>query len=603
MKKTITILSSLIMVILMGLNANAQINLTGTSYSETFDGISTGFPTGWKIKLHATSTALGTDTVLTTTKTKWNSTTRGAFNYASADGLTATSDSAAQASSTDRVMGFRQISTVGDPGVAYTMEIANTTDRNSFSMNFKLLSLDASSPRVVTWKVQYGVGASPTTFTDITTSPATITTGGSAWTNTSVTADFGALLDNQAGPVWIRIVTLSTSTGSGNRPTSAIDDVNLTWTNGTATTVAAPVFTPGTGTYFGSVNVSLASSTSGATIYYTTDGSTPTTSSALYSAPIAITQTSTVNAIAVKTGLTNSSVSSATYTINVPVSCANIAELRAKPADNSTIYKLSGEAILTCKITNRNQKYIQDATAAILIDDPNPAKITTVYNVGDGITGITGKLYNYFGLLEFIPIQDPGAATSGQNDPSPLVVTAANMLDTTFMKAHQSKLIKLENISFAAAGTFANGKKYKMTQGATTDSLFYSYIYGTDYIGLNIPTGNGSVIGVVNMSYNKYYITSRNKMDISLLTGVNEIENNFIGVFPNPTNGKFSFNTDKLNNGHVKIYSMVGNLVISREISNGSNEFDLTSFGKGIYFVNLTDSKSGKSWTEKLVVK
>ena len=587
----------------MGLNVKAQITLTGSSYTQNFDGIGTGYPIGWVVKLHATAAALGTDTVLTTTKTKWISNTKGAYNYASADGLTSTSDSAVQMASTDRALGFRQTSAVGDPGVAFTMQIANTTNMNSFTLSFKLQSLDATSPRITTWKVQYATGATPTTFTDLTTAPTAITTGGSAWTNTDVTANFGALLDNQSGPIWIRIVTLSTSTGSGNRPTSAIDDVNLTWTNGAATTVAAPVFTPGAGTYFGSVNVSLASSTSGASIYYTTDGSTPTISSTLYSAPFAIAQTSTVNAIAVKTGLTNSSVATATYTISVPVSCATIAELRAKPADNSTIYKLAGEAILTCKITNRNQKYIQDASAAILIDDPTPAKITTVYNVGDGITGITGKLYNYFGLLEFVPIQDPGVATSGQNDPAPLVLTAANMLDTTLMKNHQAKLIKLENISFAATGLFANGKKYKMTQGTTTDSLFYAYIYSTDYIGLNIPSGNGSVVGVVNFSYNKYYITARNKMDISLLTGINEVENNVIGVYPNPSNGKFTINTDKLNNGQVKIYSMVGNLVISREISKENNEFDLSSFGKGMYFVNFTDSKSGKSWTEKLVVK
>ncbi len=522
MKKIYGLLSAFFVLVMLGFNANAQINLTGTSYSESFDGISMGFPIGWKIKLHSTANALGTDTVLTTTKTRWSSTTRGAFNYASADGLTATSDTATQANSLDRVMGFRQTSTVGDPGVAYTMEIANTINRNSFSMNFKLQSLDASSPRIVTWKLQFGIGAAPTTFTDIVTIPATTTTGGSSWTNTIIAADFGALLDNQSEPVWIRIVTLSTSTGSGNRPTSAIDDVNLTWTNGAATSVATPVFTPVTGTYFGSVNVSIASPTAGATIYYTTDGSTPTIASALYSAPFAITQTSTVNAIAVKTGLTNSTISSATYTINIPVLCANIAELRAKPADNSTIYKLSGEAILTCKIANRNQKYIQDSTAAILIDDPTtPAKITSVYNVGDGITGITGKLYNYFGLLEFIPIQDPGIATSSFNAVNPLIVTAANIQDTTFMKNHQSKLIKIENVSFSDANgvnLFSNGKKYRMTQGTLTDTLFYAYIFSIDYINTYLPSGLGNITGVVNFSKNLNYITARNSADFSFIT-------------------------------------------------------------------------------------
>ncbi|MFZ4741811.1 MAG: chitobiase/beta-hexosaminidase C-terminal domain-containing protein, partial [Bacteroidales bacterium] len=287
MKKTITFFTSLIVMILMGMTVNAQITLSGSSYTQDFDGIGAGYPTGWVVKLHATATSLGTDTVLTTTKIKWSNTTKGAYNYASADGLTATSDSAAQMSSTDRALGFRQTSTVGEPGIAFTMQIANTTNMNSFNLAFKLQSLDASSPRVATWKVQYATGTTPTTFTDLTTTPATLTTGGSTFTNTDVTVNFGALLDNQSGPIWIRILTLTATTGSGNRPTSAIDDVSLTWTNGVATTVAAPTFTPVAGIYYGSVNVALSSSTTGAQIYYTTNGVDPTITDSLYTLPFA----------------------------------------------------------------------------------------------------------------------------------------------------------------------------------------------------------------------------------------------------------------------------------------------------------------------------
>ena len=56
------------------------------------------------------------------------------------------------------------------------------------------------------------------------------TTGGNTFSNTPVTVNFGSALDNQAGPVWIRVVTLNNSTGASNRPTSGIDDFNLTWT-------------------------------------------------------------------------------------------------------------------------------------------------------------------------------------------------------------------------------------------------------------------------------------------------------------------------------------------------------------------------------------
>ena len=78
---------------------------------------------------------------------------------------------------------------------------------------------------------------------------------------------------------------------------------------------ATPTFSPAGGTYTSAQNVTISCSTSGAEIRYTLNGSTPTTSSALYSAAIPISETTTIKAIAVKDGQT-SSVASATYTIN-----------------------------------------------------------------------------------------------------------------------------------------------------------------------------------------------------------------------------------------------------------------------------------------------
>jgi len=297
-------------------------------------------------------------------------------------------------------------------------------------------------------------------------------------------------------------------------------------------------------------------------------------------------------------------------TLVAAVPCATIAVLRSKTADNSTIYELSGEALLTCKVTSRNQKYIQDATAAILIDDASSI-ITTVYNIGDGITGIRGKLENYFGLLEFHPVTNPGLASSTGNVLTPLQVTAVNMYDTTFMHQHQSKLIKLSSLSFTDANgvlKFGVGKKFKMTQaGALTDSLFYCNFYDADYVAtataMVIPQGLGDVTGIAIWSKSHYYITARNKTDISLLNGINENEANTIGIYPNPSNGKFTVNVEKFNNGEIRVYSIVGSLILSQSIHKANNEFDLSVYGKGMYFVKYTDTKSGKSWTEKLIVK
>jgi len=78
--------------------------------------------------------------------------------------------------------------------------------------------------------------------------------------------------------------------------------------------VATPTFSPTAGAVLTGTPVSISCATSGAIIHYTTDGSTPTASSALYVAPIAITTAMTIKAIAVKTGCLDSAVASSSYT-------------------------------------------------------------------------------------------------------------------------------------------------------------------------------------------------------------------------------------------------------------------------------------------------
>jgi len=89
-----------------------------------------------------------------------------------------------------------------------------------------------------------------------------------------------------------------------------------------APTAAAPTFSPAAGTYTAAQSVTLADTTAGASIYYTTNGTTPTTASATYSGAITVSATTTVKAIAVASGYTNSAVSSATYTISAPTAAA-----------------------------------------------------------------------------------------------------------------------------------------------------------------------------------------------------------------------------------------------------------------------------------------
>ena len=84
---------------------------------------------------------------------------------------------------------------------------------------------------------------------------------------------------------------------------------------GTGQQTAAPSLNPGGESFSGSLSVTITDSTPGASIYYTTDGSTPTTSSQKYTGPITVTTTETINAIASASGFVQSALSSETYNV------------------------------------------------------------------------------------------------------------------------------------------------------------------------------------------------------------------------------------------------------------------------------------------------
>lgn len=274
---------------------------------------------------------------------------------------------------------------------------------------------------------------------------------------------------------------------------------------------ATPTFDPAPVIYYAPINVTISTTTPGATIRYTTDGSDPSeTEGTIYSTPIPVNTTTTIKAIAYADGFLPSSIGSATYTF--PVFVSTIAELRAQPT-GAHIYRLTGEAVLTFKQTSRNQKFVQDATAAILIDDVGGI-ITTNYNLYDGLTGLTGTLTTYSNLLQFVPTADPGAATSIGNVVIPEVRTFASLTS-----ADQAKLIKVMNVDIDETNVNFGTIAENISATDPTATLTLRTFPNAEYSGTAIPVDPVNLICLVGQFGETMQVSPRFLADFEAIAG------------------------------------------------------------------------------------
>jgi hypothetical protein len=209
--------------------APAQVMLSGTGYTQNFNDLGSGLPPGWSVRTNATATSLGSAAVFTTNSTSWGSTSGQFANYASTlsnygtNFLGTNESTAIQAACTNRCLALRQTGSFGDPGAAFVFQIQNTLGFANFQLtvDFDILSVQGRSN---VWTIDYGIGNNPASFTLLATNVDPGLFGA-----TAKVIPFGNVLDNLAQNVWIRIVALDSSAGSGSRDTFGIDNFSLSY--------------------------------------------------------------------------------------------------------------------------------------------------------------------------------------------------------------------------------------------------------------------------------------------------------------------------------------------------------------------------------------
>lgn len=145
-----------------------------------------------------------------------------------------------------------------------------------------------------------------------TVSIADSTSGATIWYTVNGSTPSSTNGRRYSAPVQVAVSetlkAVAVATGYANSPVAtAVYKIGLS-------AAAAPKLSPAAGSYSGTVTVTMTEKTGGASIYYTTNGAAPTTASTKYTAPLKLTKTTTVRAIAAGASVSNSAVSSATYT-------------------------------------------------------------------------------------------------------------------------------------------------------------------------------------------------------------------------------------------------------------------------------------------------
>lgn len=473
--------------------------------------------------------------------------------------------------------------------------VDNVNNGEYFTMMASTLGFDSISLSYPTRKTSTGFSTQEIQYTLdgtnwISKETVSLTGFENNWVATQmVNVDFSSIAGaaNNAN-FGIRVVLDGAGSATGN---NRIDNIRIS--GALQGGVATPMFDPPSGYFVQPVSVAISTTTPNATIRYTTNGSEPTATSTLYTAPIQVTATTTIKAKGFATGLVASVTATATYSFATVV--GSLSELRQQPVGD-TVYYLPNEVILTWK--QSNHKYVQDADAGVYVYDTAGIIPQAPFNIGDGISGLTGKLVQYFETLEFVPVSNPGAPTSSGNSPVIPTVTIAQLVSDFGIGQYQSRLVRINQVHFnSPSGNYPVSQSVNFPISDATGSMtFRTGFWDADYMGTPMHTGTFNLQGIIaNYSAaDPSQITPRGLSDFNPSTAnedevITPVGAKLIGNYPNPfnPNTNISFSLDKAAPAQVNIYNQKGQIV---------KTFDMAQAQQGVTTLNWNGTdNSGKA--------
>jgi hypothetical protein len=269
--------------------------------------------------------------------------------------------------------------------------------------------------------------------------------------------------------------TTVTWTGSSSDAFTLANNKQIRWTSIVVTystnsnAVDTPTFTPNGGIFLDSQEVSISCTTSGATIQYSTnDGSTWTN----YTTPFTLTATTTVQAKAIKSGMTDSEIATATFTKTAPLTTMQAIFNKATEVGGTAteVFVTLDSWVVSGVSTNGKNVFVTDGTKGFVIYD-NGGNMG--FSAGDILSGtVYCKVQLYHGFAELTLLN---ATTTGISVATGGTVAAANIAMAELAGVNTGALVHYDNLTCSV-----DNNNYYLSDGTTTIQVYNSlYDFGS----------------------------------------------------------------------------------------------------------------------------